>query len=146
MFSRPQKAGAESADLRGIKSRSDCQLGTCQARVPRMPEAEGTSTSTELPYGDLAKDQAWRPSGDRHPELYTCQRCVPLMPSPFATGPSAATHNTTTLLRNWSCGEEARGDPQPCVGSPGICHMEQDVSPMGRILVYPDGFCCTGSR
>lgn len=119
VFSHKQKPGAKSADLHGIKSRFNRQLGTCQARIPRLPKAEQTSTSAETPYGDLAKDQAWRQ------ELCPCHSHVlSPMPSPFATGPPAATHNATTLLQNWSCRGKARGGPWPREGSllcPGIC-------------------------
>lgn len=49
-----------------------------------------------------------------------------------------------------TCGGQARGDPQPCMGShsaqASVVCMEQDVSSMGRSLVYPDVLCCMGSR
>lgn len=64
VFSCKQKPGATSAELHGTKSRFSCQLGMCQAHIPRLLKDEQTSTSLETPYRDLAKDKAWRPSGD----------------------------------------------------------------------------------
>ena len=118
VFSHMQKPGAKSADLHRFKSRFSRQLGTCQAHIPGLPEAERTSTRAETPYRDLAKDQAWRPSGDRCQDLCTRYRHVPPMPSPFPTGSPAAKRNATTLVQNQSSEGEARGGPQPHVGSP----------------------------
>lgn len=39
-ISHEQKPGALSADLHRIKLRFNCQLGMCQAHIPRLPEAE----------------------------------------------------------------------------------------------------------